>query len=153
MNQYPECQKPLSMILANLLDFYKVCKYTSRPLESAKVTNINNDYENLDTVIITGLNVLQEAIQKIAENKPIVFDETKKQEIYDYIVDNQHKGKEARDKHKENVKSYKDSKEKLKQEKMCPYCKSELVLRKGKFGEFYGCSNYPNCRFTQKIEE
>lgn len=35
--------------------------------------------------------------------------------------------------------------------KECPYCKSDLVKRTGKFGEFYGCKNYPKCKFTQKI--
>jgi len=31
----------------------------------------------------------------------------------------------------------------------CPVCGSELILRKGKFGMFYGCSGFPGCRFTQ----
>lgn len=34
--------------------------------------------------------------------------------------------------------------------KLCPKCGGELVKRKGKFGEFYGCSNYPGCRHTAK---
>lgn len=32
----------------------------------------------------------------------------------------------------------------------CPYCGGELVVRKGKYGSFYGCSNYPKCKFTCK---
>ena len=31
---------------------------------------------------------------------------------------------------------------------ICPKCGGKLVLRNGKYGNFYGCSNYPNCRFT-----
>lgn len=121
--------------------------------DDAKVTNINSDSENRDTVIITGLLSLQEAIEELAKNKSFVFDEVKKQEIYNYIMNNQHKGKEAREKHKENVKDYKDIQEELKQQRVCPYCKTELVLRKGKYGEFYGCSNYPKCRYTLKIDK
>lgn len=34
----------------------------------------------------------------------------------------------------------------------CPFCGSELVLRKGKYGDFWGCSSYPKCRFTRKVE-
>ena len=30
----------------------------------------------------------------------------------------------------------------------CPKCGGNLVNRKGKYGNFLGCSNYPNCRFT-----
>ena len=46
--------------------------------------------------------------------------------------------------------------EKLKEtekQKICPYCKSELVLRNGKNGKFYGCSNFPKCRYTANFEE
>lgn len=33
----------------------------------------------------------------------------------------------------------------------CPKCGSLLVKRKGRFGAFYGCSSYPDCRFTRNI--
>ena len=31
---------------------------------------------------------------------------------------------------------------------ICPRCGGTLVQRNGKYGLFYGCSNYPRCRFT-----
>ena len=31
----------------------------------------------------------------------------------------------------------------------CPRCGAELVKRHGKYGYFYGCSNFPDCRYTQ----
>ena len=42
--------------------------------------------------------------------------------------------------------------EKETQEKQvsCPLCGNEMVKRKGKYGVFYGCSQYPRCRGTQK---
>ncbi|MCR4681811.1 MAG: topoisomerase DNA-binding C4 zinc finger domain-containing protein [Clostridiales bacterium] len=33
---------------------------------------------------------------------------------------------------------------------ICPRCGGDLVLRHGKYGDFYGCSNYPECRFIKK---
>ena len=36
---------------------------------------------------------------------------------------------------------------------VCGYCGSALVLRKGRYGDFYGCINYPACKFTQDIEK
>jgi Predicted endonuclease distantly related to archaeal Holliday junction resolvase and Mrr-like restriction enzymes len=33
----------------------------------------------------------------------------------------------------------------------CPDCGGKLVLRKGPYGEFFGCSNYPNCTYKEKI--
>lgn len=32
----------------------------------------------------------------------------------------------------------------------CPKCGGHLIERKGKYGTFYGCSNYPKCRYTIK---
>ena len=31
---------------------------------------------------------------------------------------------------------------------ICPKCGGNLVPRKGTYGVFYGCSNYPKCKFT-----
>lgn len=39
---------------------------------------------------------------------------------------------------------------KTQPEILCPQCGAEMVRRKGKYGEFYGCSNYPGCRGTRK---
>ena len=34
----------------------------------------------------------------------------------------------------------------------CPECGNPLVVRKGKYGEFVACSNYPNCKYIKKEE-
>jgi hypothetical protein len=33
----------------------------------------------------------------------------------------------------------------------CPQCGGELRERKGKFGAFIGCTNYPDCRYTREV--
>jgi len=33
---------------------------------------------------------------------------------------------------------------------LCPKCGGILKLRRGKFGQFIGCTKYPNCRYTRK---
>lgn len=35
----------------------------------------------------------------------------------------------------------------------CPECLGELLPREGKYGLFYGCENYPNCKFTCSEDE
>lgn len=35
----------------------------------------------------------------------------------------------------------------------CPNCNSPLVVRKGRFGEFVACSNYPECKYIKKEEK
>lgn len=42
-------------------------------------------------------------------------------------------------------------KRKTQPEILCPKCGSEMIKRSGKYGEFYGCSNFPGCRGTRKI--
>lgn len=45
-----------------------------------------------------------------------------------------------------NNNDYFDSKEKEK----CPICGGDLIERNGKYGKFFGCSNFPKCNFTKK---
>lgn len=33
----------------------------------------------------------------------------------------------------------------------CPRCGCPMVFRRGKFGSFYGCSQYPVCRYTENV--
>jgi len=40
-------------------------------------------------------------------------------------------------------------KEPEKTGELCPECNSPLVIRKGKYGEFVACSNYPNCKYVK----
>lgn len=39
----------------------------------------------------------------------------------------------------------------LQPEVLCPKCGATMVRRKGKYGEFYGCSSFPGCRGTRKL--
>ena len=35
----------------------------------------------------------------------------------------------------------------------CPNCQSPMVIKWGRFGRFYACSNYPECKTTKPLEE
>lgn len=50
---------------------------------------------------------------------------------------------------RQHVKNIKKTKQQLSQN-ICPRCGGSLVLREGKNGTFYGCSNYPKCKFTKR---
>ncbi len=43
-----------------------------------------------------------------------------------------------------------EKKEAEKTGEICPECGNPLVKRRGKFGEFTACSNYPNCKYIKK---
>ncbi|MGN1402952.1 MAG: NERD domain-containing protein [Ruminococcus sp.] len=36
---------------------------------------------------------------------------------------------------------------------LCPRCGGTLLLRHGTYGDFYGCSRFPDCRYTLRAEE
>ena len=46
-----------------------------------------------------------------------------------------------------------EKKEAEKTGETCPECGSDLVIRKGKYGEFTACSNYPTCKYIKKEEK
>lgn len=37
------------------------------------------------------------------------------------------------------------------EQRICPKCQGILIKRKGKYGEFFGCQNFPKCRHTEKL--
>ena len=50
---------------------------------------------------------------------------------------------------KEHVSRIKDNVRKIN-EGICPRCGKALTKRSGAYGDFYGCTGYPNCTFTKK---
>jgi len=38
-------------------------------------------------------------------------------------------------------------------EKICPKCGAPLLIKLGKFGRFYACSRFPQCKYTEPLEE
>lgn len=35
--------------------------------------------------------------------------------------------------------------------KKCKSCGDKLIIKKGKYSRFYGCTNYPTCHYTEKL--
>ena len=63
-------------------------------------------------------------------------------EFYDPFIELVEKGK----------KEIKSQKVAIPVGRSCPECGSELVKRKGRFGEFIACSGFPKCKYTEQIE-
>ncbi|NHM30659.1 NERD domain-containing protein [Neobacillus terrae] len=56
--------------------------------------------------------------------------------------------KERAKEHVHNIKREMAARNTMISNDICPRCGGKLVMRKGKNGQFHGCSNYPKCRFT-----
>ena len=72
------------------------------------------------------------------------------QQVYSALLSSHQNSKEKRKEHVKNVKTTIIRNKRAVAHNRCPRCGGRLVLRDGKYGDFYGCSNYPRCRFTRQ---
>ena len=109
----------------------------------------NNDAE-LKVHIVNSLVVNRYSLKRtILQHRTSVLN----QETTDWIVRtiNQNRiiaDKEKLKQHKHNAKARQYRSSDLINQGICPQCGGQLLLRHGKYGTFYGCSNYPKCKFT-----
>lgn len=68
--------------------------------------------------------------------------------IHDLLLQLNVRDSVSSNEHVHNIEVIKEEKERKISQGICPHCGGYLVLRTGKFGQFYGCSNYPKCKFT-----
>ena len=124
-----------------------------------------DDKQVLDIVCVSGQANLRIKSNKVVRVERLVdrilFE--KEEKIQDYvsmahrinamnIVD-----KKYRKQHIEDIKeNINNNTEELRKEVVmnrCPRCGNELVIRKGKTGEFVGCLSFPKCRYTKEIKK
>ncbi|PRR82009.1 NERD domain-containing protein [Clostridium vincentii] len=73
-----------------------------------------------------------------------------KEQIYRKLISLNVDSKDTRKSHVEAIhKNVSEKNNKIKGN-ICPRCGGQILLRKGKYGQFKGCSNFPKCRFTIK---
>ncbi|MDR0983101.1 MAG: NERD domain-containing protein [Culturomica sp.] len=58
--------------------------------------------------------------------------------------------KESRN-HVKKIKTNVRERQKKENLKICPKCGNNLIIRKGKYGKFYGCQTFPKCKYTLNI--
>lgn len=107
----------------------------------------------LKTKSMNNVVYYQDVNRIIRKYQTKVLDETKLPEVSRVLSDeNINCFKNARAHIKEIDNKQQRNKEAVENMK-CPKCGGSLILRNGKYGDFYGCSNYPVCKFTKKIEK
>ncbi len=83
---------------------------------------------------------MEETLDKVAEGKTSW--QTILKEFYTPFLNKVEDGKK-------NIKSLKIA---IPTGEDCPKCSSELLLRKGRYGEFIACSNFPKCKYTKNTD-
>lgn len=81
-----------------------------------------------------------------------VLNEDQVNKIYNLIMKEKLKDRSIKE-HVKNIKERKELKKDLINRKICPKCGGNLILREGKYGKFYACTNFPKCRFTCDYKE
>lgn len=65
------------------------------------------------------------------------------------LIQENNDNKSLRMQHVKDIHTKVKNEQDIIKEGICPKCGGKLVTRKGKYGEFLGCSNYPKCKFTK----
>jgi DNA topoisomerase-1 len=86
---------------------------------------------------------MEEEFDKIAQGKRNWTEALK--EFYAPFAEN------LAEKYKEVAK--KEYTEETAEEKPCPKCGAKLLIRLGKFGKFYACSRFPECKYTESLKK
>jgi hypothetical protein len=88
---------------------------------------------------------LRKLIKKTKSNKQLSPNEI--DAIYNFIISYRNNNVIRKRTHVKNVKT------RLKKldENICPRCNGNLVEKKGKYGTFMGCENYPKCKFIKRL--
>lgn len=80
------------------------------------------------------------------ENK--VLTQSQVRNISDFLLAHNVEDKAAKKQHVANVRHNELKRDIAVSNGICPRCGGTLTLRQGKYGKFYGCSNYPRCNYT-----
>lgn len=68
-------------------------------------------------------------------------------DAYEKLIQNRDSYKITPEEHMKNIRKTQNDIAR----NICPRCGKKLVLRDGKYGRFYGCSGYPDCKFTKDV--
>jgi ribosomal protein S27AE len=107
----------------------------------AVVVFVKNNIQNIKSKYTIGVNELADFIN----GKPNVLNTMQINACYKVLLRANRREEISDRQHIDNIKNTQvDIKNNI-----CPRCGKPLVLRNGKYGEFYGCSGYPKCRFIK----
>ena len=106
------------------------------------VVFVQNNTQHIDSKIVVPLYNLD---KRIETNSGITLSFGQIQKAARLLQDAQ-VSKITNAEHVENIRLMRDK----IAHNICPRCGGKLVLRQGKYGRFYGCENYPKCKFTKK---
>ena len=108
------------------------------------VVFVRSNITYIDSDNVYTLKMLTKSLRRMNTN---IFTQSDIESFYNKIKFYKDNPIQTKKEHIEEIKQMKSDIE----NNICPRCGGNLVLRKSKDGNtFWGCSNYPNCKFTKK---
>ena len=133
-----------SPIKQNAMHVYNLSRVLSKHIYLISlVVFVQNNTENIRAENVIPLKVLKQRLALPSKIKP--YTAAQMREIYEEILSVQNLDITNAE-HVANIKRAKANID----AGICPYCNRPLVTRQGKYGEFLGCSGYPECKFIRK---
>ena len=108
----------------------------------ANAAKIKGNYPNHNVINVSELISTIEAYQKV------VFTEDVLATAINKLTYSSFETSETVSIHQAQVKANIKSQRRDIMEGICPRCGGSLIHKEGKYGSFWGCSNYPKCRYT-----
>jgi len=125
-------------------------------LQTRKYIEIKTKKIHPTDIAFTVIEMLEEHFAEIVDSSFTSNMEAKLDEVGEGTLDWQ---KVLLDFYEPFMKKIVDGKKSIKSKKMaipigkiCPQCGHELLHRKGRYGEFIACENFPKCKYTTDLE-
>ena len=130
-------------IKQNKSHIYKLQKFLPKNIDIISVVVfIDADIESVESNNVCNLNELEDILN-------MDFGKTITNKQINYIANILRRYQDDSITEEEHIRNIHKMQEDI-ENNICPRCGSPLVLRSGENGEFYGCSNYPKCKFKKK---
>lgn len=133
---------PLKQNATHIYRLKKILDDDSINIESIVVFVRNNTKHIVADNVIPLFRLKRFLKQQLGEE--LSFDRMR--EIYNKLIGSKQICNVSKREHIENIHTMKEN----LNNNICPRCGGALVKRNGKYGEFYGCENYPKCKFIKK---
>lgn len=146
--------KWLSVLLSDDIPLFSIIVFSER----CELKKITIDSPNLAVI---KRDRTYATVRKLWDSNPDVLGNKEIDLLYSKLEELTHVSKEKKQEHIDNIQNKYIDKEresrktdvKSESEGKCPRCGSNLILRTAKKGEsideqFWGCSNFPKCRYT-----
>lgn len=143
----------------NHINFLKKVVGENIPMHSIVVFSERCDFKNLKLNDPNVSVIHREFVYETVYNKENKYFNILSQEQIDSIYNSLLKyavtSEDVKIKHSEDVveAKYKSAERYQTHGRKCPKCDRYLIKKRGKYGYFYACPNYPNCTYTEQIQK